>query len=54
MLNGAEPTVKLNVIGVDVPIQIEVVPVIEPLGVGLMVTISATDAEQLLAVPVIV
>jgi hypothetical protein len=53
-LNGAVPTVKLKVSGVVVPIQIEVVPEINPLGEGLTVTISATEAEQLFAVPVIV
>jgi hypothetical protein len=54
MLKGAVPTVKLNVSAVVVPTQIEVVPEIEPSGVGLIVTTSATEAEQLLAVPVMV
>jgi hypothetical protein len=54
MLNGAVPTVKLNVNTVLVPLHIELVPEIEPWGVGLTVTISVVCDEQPLLVPVIV
>ena len=55
ILKGVAPTVRLKVSTVDAPLQIEVVPEIEPLGSGLTFTSATTGAEgQLFALPVIV